>query len=168
MESLSFSKKICCDCGKEFASNITRAIRCKECRPAAEKRQSRQDTKRWQKKNKDRLCSRCKSPVKKRGICGKCSAYVLRWKASNKDKVAAIRRKRLACWRDRKGRLLTKLIKKQDYRCTVCGLGFGPWHLDHIIPKAKGGLDEEINFQALCGPCNLRKGTKVVVDYLLG
>ncbi len=31
---------------------------------------------------------------------------------------------------------------------------------DHIVPKAKGGLDEIINFQVMCSPCNSKKGDK--------
>lgn len=26
--------------------------------------------------------------------------------------------------------------------------------VDHIIPKAKGGTDDESNLQAICGPCH--------------
>ena len=36
-------------------------------------------------------------------------------------------------------------------------------HVDHILPKVAGGTDDLSNLQALCGPHNLRKGSKVVV-----
>lgn len=35
-------------------------------------------------------------------------------------------------------------------------------HFDHIIPLAAGGINDVTNIQLLCGPCNLKKGPKVV------
>ena len=34
----------------------------------------------------------------------------------------------------------------------------GDWHIDHKIPVSLGGKNEVDNYQALCVPCNLRKG----------
>jgi hypothetical protein len=38
------------------------------------------------------------------------------------------------------------------------------FHLDHVLPLALGGRDDMTNWQALCGPCNLRKGA-TYADY---
>lgn len=35
-------------------------------------------------------------------------------------------------------------------------------HFDHIIPLRQGGLNDVTNIQLLCGPCNLKKGDKLV------
>jgi superfamily II DNA or RNA helicase len=49
-----------------------------------------------------------------------------------------------------------------DALCEMCGcrLGMG-WHADHVEPYVKGGATDVINGQALCPPCNLRKGARV-------
>jgi 5-methylcytosine-specific restriction endonuclease McrA len=35
-------------------------------------------------------------------------------------------------------------------------------HLDHIVPRARGGADTAENLQLLCPPCNWRKGARMV------
>lgn len=54
------------------------------------------------------------------------------------------------------------LFLRADGRCQECGevLGNG-WHADHVVPWSLGGATDVANGQALCGPCNLRKGTRV-------
>jgi hypothetical protein len=37
----------------------------------------------------------------------------------------------------------------------------GEFHVDHIIPRARGGADVEENLQLLCPQCNSRKGARV-------
>ena len=45
--------------------------------------------------------------------------------------------------------------------CVACGAGIGAGlQIDHIIPRVLGGsLNDEANWQTLCGPCNATKGT---------
>lgn len=54
------------------------------------------------------------------------------------------------------------LIKKfkDDNRntiCSHCGTTKGTFHVDHIVPLSKGGLDSIINLQYLCDTCNAKK-----------
>mgnify|MGYP004454399401 CR=1 FL=1 len=46
--------------------------------------------------------------------------------------------------------------------CQICGEKLNPdnWHADHIIPWSKTGRTNVHEMQAVCPPCNLRKGNK--------
>jgi superfamily II DNA or RNA helicase len=49
-----------------------------------------------------------------------------------------------------------------DGRCTECGAELEPeWHADHVDPYSRGGPTDVVNGQALCPPCNLKKGAQV-------
>ena len=52
------------------------------------------------------------------------------------------------------------LYGEQGGDCNGCGLHMRlvDFHVDHIVPKSKGGTDVRSNLQLLCGNCNLRKG----------
>jgi 5-methylcytosine-specific restriction protein A len=52
------------------------------------------------------------------------------------------------------------VLKRDDYLCQPCKRADRltlARQVDHIIPKAEGGSDEETNLQAICGPCHQRK-----------
>jgi 5-methylcytosine-specific restriction endonuclease McrA len=69
-----------------------------------------------------------------------------------------------------------KLIKRERRFVSTDGL----WHFnlygrrpdgaevlmtkDHILPRAKGGLDHDANFQTMCSPCNHTKADRIVPD----
>ena len=65
--------------------------------------------------------------------------------------------------------LVAKLREKQTDRwgqlkCALCGRVIGPgdrYHVDHIIPVARGGRHEEGNLQLTHPGCNLRKGARI-------
>ena len=51
------------------------------------------------------------------------------------------------------------VLKRAKHRCELCG-GHEDQvalHVDHIIPRSKGGPDDISNFQALCITCNTNK-----------
>lgn len=60
-------------------------------------------------------------------------------------------------------RLRHKTFIKYNYRCVECGATNKETqlHIDHIIPRAKGGKDTEDNLQVLCRDCNLGKATDI-------
>ncbi len=54
------------------------------------------------------------------------------------------------------------LYGQQEGKCKGCNTLFAyrHFHVDHIVPKAKGGADGKENLQLLCGSCNMIKGDK--------
>ena len=55
-----------------------------------------------------------------------------------------------------------RLYKTQKGVCNGCGNHYQQkdFHVDHIVPKAKGGGDYYENYQLLCGNCNAIKGDR--------
>jgi len=60
----------------------------------------------------------------------------------------------------RRWREIRKRIIARDQVCQLCGLDEGQMHIDHIIPKSKGGSDIDSNLRLLCKSCNLRRGAR--------
>jgi len=60
-----------------------------------------------------------------------------------------------------------KLYEKQGGKCLGCGALFPIRNLtiDHIVPKSRGGLNDEENLQLLCKTCNDEKGTLKMDEY---
>lgn len=49
--------------------------------------------------------------------------------------------------------------------CSICGVQLEPsWHADHVIPFWLSGVTDVASGQALCPPCNLRKGGRIVPE----
>ncbi len=59
------------------------------------------------------------------------------------------------------------VLKRAKHRCELCGAHEeqAALHVDHIIPRAKGGSDERSNFQALCVTCNTNKRDRDDTDF---
>lgn len=56
----------------------------------------------------------------------------------------------------------TAIYLAADGRCAMCKVELEPgWHADHIIPWSQGGATDVVNGQALCPPCNLKKGARM-------
>ncbi|EKS29289.1 HNH endonuclease [Afipia felis] len=59
---------------------------------------------------------------------------------------------------------LNDILKSQKYRCVYCSTSIrahSKRHLDHVIPLAKGGVNDKSNLQFLCVACNLSKSDKM-------
>jgi 5-methylcytosine-specific restriction endonuclease McrA len=55
------------------------------------------------------------------------------------------------------------VLIRDNYTCAYCGAGKAGT-VDHVVPKALGGLDEFSNTVAACGPCNNKKGHKTLAQ----
>lgn len=54
------------------------------------------------------------------------------------------------------------LFVAADGKCEMCAVDLSPgWHADHLYPYSRGGPTDVVNGQALCPPCNLKKGNTV-------
>lgn len=67
------------------------------------------------------------------------------------------------------------LYEKQNGLCYYCGIkmipkcrnAFNDATIDHVKPKAKGGLDIMSNFVCACRACNEAKADRHVGDFLI-
>lgn len=65
------------------------------------------------------------------------------------------------------GSIRYEVLKRAGRRCELCG-GHEEQvalHIDHIIPRSKGGSDDISNFQALCVSCNTSKRDRDATDF---
>lgn len=104
------------------------------------------------------------------------------WRKQNREKMCEMRRswyhrnriRAIGLVHKRRARLLANggtftdaewqaMCTQCEYRCLCCG-EVRPLTMDHIIPVTKGGRHEAANIQALCQPCNSRKGDRTI-DY---
>ena len=53
------------------------------------------------------------------------------------------------------------ILNRDGYTCVLCGQP--AISVDHIIPRSRGGTDEEHNLQSMCRDCNSRKGDRLMV-----
>jgi hypothetical protein len=56
-----------------------------------------------------------------------------------------------------------QVFERDDFKCVACGKSASDGailHVDHIIPRSKGGKDEIDNYQTLCHLCNIGKSNK--------
>ncbi|MCL1972685.1 MAG: HNH endonuclease [Endomicrobia bacterium] len=54
-------------------------------------------------------------------------------------------------------------FERDDFKCVACGKSADDGailHVDHILPRSKGGKDEITNYQTLCHVCNIGKSNK--------
>jgi len=58
------------------------------------------------------------------------------------------------------------LLNKWDRKCTYCKAENVPLQIEHIHAKSKGGTNRISNLCLACEPCNLKKGTQDIAQFL--
>lgn len=132
----------------------------------------------WQKCNPEKKSVISKRHHEKNKV--ECNKRSKEWKLKNKDRVLSYAKeyaknnptvkrrsenKRRAIKKGSSGSLsngiIEKLYKLQRGKCACCGKPLGDdYHLDHIMPLALGGENEDLNMQLLTKLCNLQKSAK--------
>ena len=101
----------------------------------------------------------------------KLKAADVKWKQANPERLRINDHNRRARKKANGGKLSHDLSKalyaRQKGRCACCKKLLGDnYHLDHIVPLALGGANEDWNIQLLTATCNLNKGAKHPIDYI--
>jgi len=141
----------------------------KAAKYAANKDQAKADALAWARLNpeKRKLSSAkwyAKNPKKHR-------ASVIAWNTANPDASRIFKQNRRAKEREVGGKissgLAAKLYKLQRGKCACCGKPLGDnFHLDHRMPIALGGANEDWNMQLLTQRCNNQKWKKHPIDFM--
>jgi 5-methylcytosine-specific restriction endonuclease McrA len=113
----------------------------------------------WDKKNADHRAEYIQK--NKESIRARMKIYT----KNNIEKVKAIGRNRRARILGGGGKHTPEQIKdmleKQKKKCINCKKSIAKkYHIDHIMPVAKGGSNDIKNIQLLCPPCNHKKNAK--------
>lgn len=94
-----------------------------------------------------------------------------RYRAKNKEKYVIYARNRRA-WKLGAGGSYTEddikfMLSLQKNKCAICSVSVaGGYHIDHVIPLSKGGVNDKSNLQILCAPCNRSKGAKDPIEFM--
>lgn len=122
----------------------------------------------WRAKNREKVVS-----TRERWYAANAEivkAAVKKWREKHPDavKVHGQNRRRAVSGRGKLSiGLSERLLKLQRGKCACCGKPLGDnYHLDHRMPLALGGANEDWNMQLLRDKCNLSKGAKHPVDFM--
>jgi|APSaa5957512576_1039674.scaffolds.fasta_scaffold13731_2 ATP adenylyltransferase len=66
-----------------------------------------------------------------------------------------------------RGTIKYDVLKRARFRCELCGISADvkALEVDHIVPRNKGGTDDQSNLQSLCYSCNAMKRDRDDTDF---
>lgn len=69
-------------------------------------------------------------------------------------------------WPDGDWKTVRRAVLLRDgHRCAYCGRTSGPFHVDHIFPRSRGGDNSADNLTVACAPCNGSKGARTPEEW---
>jgi 5-methylcytosine-specific restriction endonuclease McrA len=93
------------------------------------------------------------------------------WRATNADLVRAVRvahkaKRRAQLKQGDPSRVVADWLAKQERVCRWCGVDCSSdFHIDHVIPLARGGQHVTENLCIACPTCNVRKHAKLPEEW---
>jgi hypothetical protein len=99
-----------------------------------------------------RVCGLSRTKWKKRGAAIVEAAALLR--TASEPRAQFKRTPLSATARER-------IFARDGRVCRYCGDTEGPFHIDHVIPFARGGTDADDNLCVACAPCNFAKAASL-------
>ena len=60
---------------------------------------------------------------------------------------------------------INRLLSRQRHECFWCGIKLNEYHIDHVIPLAKGGRHSIGNIVCACKKCNHSKLAKLPIEF---
>lgn len=100
---------------------------------------------------------------------------IKKWQINNPEKVKLMQRtaclNRVARKKNAKGKYTTNdisaLYDRQNGCCVVCNVSLdAAYHVDHIVPLSRGGVNYPENLQLLCPSCNCQKSAMTMDEFL--
>lgn len=124
---------------------------------------------RWAKENPDELRAQQKRFRDKNAK--KIRERINGWKKRNPHKIKAQNARRRAmrtsseC--DYSSAELLQMYEDQGRLCAYCEIPLdGQYHVEHMVPLSRGGLNRIENIAIVCVPCNLSKGVNTVEEFV--
>jgi 5-methylcytosine-specific restriction endonuclease McrA len=176
--------KLCPKCARtlsvaEFGKDRKRSdglkVWCKECHNAGTRAHYRRDpqkklaaNKEWFAAHPDETRAYVRAYQKRNPE--KTIANFKQWRAKNPDTVLTWAKN---CYAKRKGAEgsykradVLELYAEQEGLCPYCRVALSDtYHVDHIMPLARGGTNYRSNIQLTCATCNLRKHAKDPAEF---
>jgi len=160
-----YAKKICLYCRRSYRSCVSNQKYCSQnCGSAARKGKYYTTQKEMLAKRICEICSKVYPP--NRSNQKYCSKKCLR--QANKARQQEFTEEQ---WLSGEGgvwlRLRFEILRRDDFCCQYCGRSAKEGvalHLDHVVPKSKGGVFEPSNLVTACLGCNLGKRDVVLTQ----
>jgi 5-methylcytosine-specific restriction endonuclease McrA len=98
----------------------------------------------------------------------KAVEWTRKYRANNPEKVKEWAQRRAGRKLDKLPYgTIPKLRSQQRNKCAICSKKLSKdWHVDHIMPLARGGKHKPKNLQILCPPCNLAKSARDPIKHM--